>query len=148
LGEGSTTSNMGDFILMEGDKAIFDQAFGVAVVVVQPGTLVASGPATIRGKKLCVQGDETKVSVPGCTYSTPTFANAGTGTLKIAALAGNQIATKTNSGDKPVLLVGSKFQAKFEVLAPATNPAGVGDTVMMYPGTGSFATTNSLFQGT
>ena len=139
---------MGDFILMEGDKAIFDQTFGVAIVGVQPGTLVGSGPATINNKKLCVEGDESKVSVPGCTYNTPTFPTAGIGTLKIAALAGNQIATKTNSGDKPVLLVGSKFQAKFEVIAPASDPAGVSDTATEYPGTGSFTTTNTLFQGT
>jgi hypothetical protein len=139
---------MGDFILMEGDKAIFDQAFGVAVVVVQPGTLVASGPATITGKKICVVGDEAQVAVPGCTYTTPTFSAAGTGTLKIAALAGDQMAMKTNSGNKAVMLKGSKFTAKFEVIAPATNPAGVADAVMMYPGTGSFTTTNTIFQGT
>lgn len=139
---------MSDYILMEGDKAIFDQAFGAAVVVVQPGTLVATGPTTINGKKVCVQGDESKVSVPGCAYTTPVFSNAGTGTLKISVLAANQVATKTNSGNKAVLLVGSKFQAQFDVMAPATNAAGVGDTLTMYPGTGSFTTTNTLFTGT
>jgi len=138
---------MGDFILMEGDKAIFDQIFGAAIVVVQPGTLLATGPATINGKKVCVQGDESKVSVSGCSYSMPPFAN-GVGTLEIAALAANQIATKTNSGDKAVLLVGSKFQARFVVTVKAMDPNRVPDANSQYPGTGSFTTMNTLFTGT
>lgn len=138
---------MGDFILMDGDKAIFDAAFGAAVVVVQPGTLVATGPATINGKKVCVKGDETKVSVPGCSYTAGAY-EKGKGTLEIAVLAANQIATKTNSGDKPVLLVGSKFQARFIPEVKAMNSAGEFDNTTMYPGTGSFTTTNTLFSGT
>jgi len=71
---------MPDFILIEGDKANFLPNFGAAIVVVQPGDLKGSGPATLTGKKLCVDGDEKKVSVPGCSYMTPQYSIPGTGT--------------------------------------------------------------------
>ena len=67
---------MPDFILVEGDKANFLPSFGAAIVVVQPGDLKGSGPATFNGKKICVDGDEKKVSVPGCTYMTPQYSNS------------------------------------------------------------------------
>jgi hypothetical protein len=143
---------MGDFILREGDKAIFDPAFGVASVVVQPGDMKASGPATIQGKKLCVAGDEARLSVPGCMYTTATHPIPGQGTLKILALGGDQTAKKTDSGGKHVLLKGTTFQAKFEVQSPAQQPSPWGgppipDPVAMYLGIGRFITTNTLFQG-
>ncbi len=144
---------MGDFILIEGDKAMFMPNFGPAVVVVQPGDLKGSGPATLDGKKVCVDGDETKVSVPGCTYMTPQYSIPGTGTLKIASLAGNQKAKKTNTGGKAVLLKGGNFTAKFEVQSPAKQPPpGPGppipDATPQYSGNGMFVTTNVKFQGT
>jgi hypothetical protein len=141
---------MADYILIEGDKALFDAAFAPAVVKVRPGTLVGSGPATIGGKKICVQGDETKVVVEGCTYTTITHPIDGVGTLTIFALAADQKATKTNSGDKAMLLRGHKFTAKFEVKSKAMQPppASGTDPLTIYFGTGSFNTTNSLFQGT
>ena len=55
---------MTDFILIEGDKANFLPNFGAAVVVVRPGNLKGSGPATLNGKKICVDGDEKKVVPP------------------------------------------------------------------------------------
>ena len=78
-----------DYVLVDGDKAIFLPSFGAATVVVQPGTLRASGPATLSKQKLCVAGDEKSVSVPGCMYTTPTHSIPGTGTLEISALAGS-----------------------------------------------------------
>ena len=35
-----------DFVLIDGDQALFLPAFGAAIVVVQPGKLAGSGPAT------------------------------------------------------------------------------------------------------
>lgn len=142
---------MADFILIDGDKAIFLPNFGVAVVVVRPGDLKGSGPGTLNGKRLCVVGDETNVEVPGCVYMTPNYSIPGTGTLKIAALAGNQKAQKTNAGGKAVLLKGGNFTAKFEVQAPAKqpNPSGppIPDATPQYSGSGNFVTTNVKFQG-
>ena len=132
---------------------MFMPNFGAAVVVVQPGNLMASGPATLNGKKICVDGDETKVSVPGCTYMTPQYSIPGTGTLKIAALAGNQKATKTNTGGKAMLLKGGNFTAKFEVQSPAKQPppgpgSPIPDATPQYSGSGMFVTTNVKFQAT
>ena len=140
-------------MLIEGDKANFLPNFGAAVVVVQPGDLTGSGPATVNGKKICVDGDEQNVSVPGCTYMTPQYSIPGTGTLKIAALAGNQKAQKALTGGKAVLLKGGSFTAKFEVQSPAKQPPpGPGppipDASPQYSGNGMFITTNMKFQGT
>lgn len=141
---------MGDYILIEGDTVQFDSSFvPPAAVMVQPGKLTGSGPATIGGKKICVQGDEGDVSVP-CSYTTLTHSVPGTGYLEIAELATDQVATKTNTGDKAVLLRGKKFQAQFrvEVGAKEPPPKNTPDTATTYKGTGSFITTNTLFQGT
>ena len=143
---------MSDFILMEGDKANFLPTFGAAIVVVQPGDLEGSGPATINGKKICVDGDEKNVSVLGCTYMTPQYSIPGTGTLKIDALASDQLAKKTNTGGKAVMLKGKQFTAKFEVQSPAQQPQPpappVPDGSPEYSGNGMFITTNTKFRGT
>jgi hypothetical protein len=144
---------MPDFILLDGDVVVFQPAFGLATVLPQPGTLRASGPATLNGKKICVDGDEKQVSVPGCMYFTPQHSIPGTGTLKIAALAPNQKATKTQTGRKAVLLKGGQFTAKFEVQNPAKQPppgpgAPIPDPTPQYSGVGTFITTNTKFRGT
>ena len=144
---------MADLILIEGDSVIFIPAFGPAIVVVQPGQMEGSGPATINGKKISVDGDETKVAVAGCTYMTPQYSIPGSGTLKIAALAGNQKATKTQTGGKAVLLKGGNFTAKFEVQNPAKQPppgsgAPIPDATPQYSGNGMFIPSNMKFMGT
>ncbi len=144
---------MADFILIDGDKAVFLPSFAPAVVVVRPGYLKGSGPATFTGKKTCVDGDEKCVEVPGCVYTTPQYSIPGAGTLKIAALAGDQKARKTTTGGKAVLLKGSRFTATFEVQSPAKQPPpGPGppspDATTQYSGSGMFITTNLKFQGT
>ena len=144
---------MADFILIDGDKVIFMPAFTPATVIVQPGKLKGSGPATVGGKKICVDGDESKVSVAGCAYTTPQHSIPGTGTLKIKALAGDQKAKKTQTGGKAVLLKGGKFTAKFEVQSPAKQPppgpgSPIPDSTTQYSGNGKFVTTNVKFNGT
>ena len=144
---------MSDSILITGDKAIFNPTFGAATVVVQPGTLAGSGKGKISGKPVCVDGDEKKVIVPGCTYMTPMYSIPGVGTLSIQSLGGNQKARKTKDKGKPVLLKGSTFTAKFQVMIPAQQPPpGAGspipDATPQYSGTGSFLTTNIKAKGT
>ena len=143
---------MSDFILIDSDKAIFLPNFGTAVVVVKPGKIQGSGPATLNGKKICVSGDEKSVEVSGCTYMTPQYSIPGTGTLKIASLAGNQKAKKTLTGGKVVLLKGGQFTAKFEVQSQAKQPppgpgSPIPDPTPQYSGQGMFVTTNQKFQG-
>ena len=143
---------MGDFILLDGDIANFIPAFGPAVVVVQPGKLRGAGPATQNGTKVCVDGDESSVEVPGCMYVAPPYVIPGVGTLKIDKLAGDQVAKHTRSGGTPVMLKGSMFDAKFEVQSPAQQPAPPGppvpDSSTSYSGKGSFVTFNMKFTGT
>jgi Contractile injection system spike tip protein len=143
---------MADFILIDGDTVVFIPAFTPATVVVQPGKLEGSGPATLGGKKICVDGDESKVSVAGCVYMTPQYSIPGSGTLKISALAGDQKAKKTQTGGKAMLLKGGNFTAKFEVQTKAQQPppgpgSPVPDATKEYSGEGMFVTTNTKFQG-
>jgi Contractile injection system spike tip protein len=139
-----------DYVLIDADTATFLPSFGAAVVVVQPGSLSASGPATLGGKRLCIVGDEQSVSVPGCMYMTPAYPIPGTGTLEISALAGDQQASKTSSGNAKLMLVGGQFTAKFTVQQPAQQPTPGGspipDATPEYSGHGSFMTTNTKFR--
>ncbi|WP_437627014.1 hypothetical protein [Sorangium sp. So ce1151] len=144
---------MKELILVDGDKAIFLPSFTPALVHPRPGELKGSGPATLNGKKLCVEGDEGKVSVANCSYVIPGYSIPGKGTLKIAALESDQKATKTNTGGKAVLLKGTTFTATFEVQNPAKQPPkGPGppilDLTLKYEGKGMFTTTNKIFKGT
>jgi hypothetical protein len=141
---------MADFILVTGDMVMFNPAFGPAVIVPVPGTLAGSGRYSIGGKPVCVDGDEGKVMVSGVTYMSPAFPTPGVGMLTIDALGGDQKAQKTNSGGKPVLLKGSTFTAKFQVMTPAQLPTPGGpqmDASPEYSGTGMFVTTNVQVKG-
>ena len=95
---------MSDLILIDGDQVLFNPVFGIANVVVRPGKLAAHGAATIKGKKISIVGDEKEVSVSGCMYTTAIHTIPGVGTLKIAELAQDQIASKTYTADKKALL--------------------------------------------
>jgi hypothetical protein len=143
---------MSDFILLDGDQALFSPQFGAALVVVGVGALSASGPTTVGGAKVCVAGDESSVSVPGCAYTTPQHTIVGTGTLEVAALAADHTAQKTCSGGTSALLLGGTFTARFKVDVPAQQPppgAGspVPDAAPEYFGTGFFLSTNRKFKG-
>ncbi len=138
-----------DFILVDGDEAVFVPAFGDALVTVLPGRIRGGGPAQAGGRNVCVQGDEGSVKVEGCPYMTPAYSVPGVGTLGIARLAGDQVAGSTESGGAPVLLRGSVFTAGFQVVTPAMTPAvpPVPDPMTSYEGEGSFITTNLEVMG-
>lgn len=138
-----------DYVLIDGDQALFQPTFGAATVVVLPGSLQASGPATLNGSKLCVAGDEASVSVKGCVYLAPPFVIPGTGSLEIACLGGDQQASSTNTGGKAPLLVGGSFTARFKVESPAQQPTAAGpvpDSTPSYQGSGRFLTTNRILR--
>lgn len=141
---------MEDLVLIDGDQALFWPSFGAAIVTPQPGRITGTGPGTLRGRSLCVDGDEDSVTVDGCLYMTPQYCIPGTGTLKIDALASEQRAQKTRTGGKGVLLRGQRFRARFEVRSPALQPGPVPipDPMAQYQGQGWFSTTNTSFKGT
>ncbi|MQX37342.1 hypothetical protein [Roseospira navarrensis] len=131
-----------DFVLTSGDQAVFNPGFAPAIVVAPAGVLTGSGSATVSGLPVCVQGDEVSVVVTAA-YTTPTFPQPGAGILTITGLAPDQVATMSTSGGRPVLLKGSTFQARMQVVAPASNPSSV-DTVPVYSGAGTFITSNTV----
>lgn len=138
-----------DVVLIDGDQALFQPAFGAAIVVVQPGALQASGPATLNGKKICVAGDEASVSVKGCVYQSASYPIPGSGTLEVASLGSDQQTSTTCSGGQQLLLVGGSFTARFKVDSPAQQPTASGpvpDPMSEYSGQGSFQSANNILR--
>jgi hypothetical protein len=147
---------MADFVLLDGDTVMFLPTFDPgATVVVLPGRLKGSGPATLGGKKLCVVGDEGSVEVKGVQYFTGQYSIPGTGTLSIEALADDQKAKKSNTGGTALMLKGGNFTATFKPDPPPAcakqPPPGPGspvpDSTPQYSGKGMFVTTNTKFKG-
>lgn len=140
-----------DILIIDGDTVQFNPLQGMAIVVVRPVKIKASGKTKIKGKKICIQGDETKVEVANCMYSTPSFPVPGKGVLKIASLASNQLTKKSKSANKPMLLKGAVFNSKFEVQSPAKliTPTGeVPDPMPFYMGVGKFTPNNNSIKAT
>lgn len=134
-------------ILKTGDQAIFMPTFGPAIVTVAPGIITGSAAqVTIGGIAVCVDGDERSVQVPGCVYISGSFVTPGVGTLSIQTLGADQKSRKTKAMGKFVLLKGTMFTAKFQVMSPAMQPnppaPPVPDPMPMYTGQGQFVTTN------
>lgn len=144
---------MSDTVIIDGDIVNFLPNFGQAIVVPVPGTITGSGKCNISGKPTCIDGDEKSVEVQGCMYMTSVYSIPGSGTIKIDTLASDQLATKTKSNGKALILKGGKFNAVFEVLAPAMQPppgpsAPIPDSTKKYSGSGMFISTNIKLIGT
>ena len=142
---------MSDFILLTGDTANFLPAFGPAIVTVMPAPIIGTGARSkATGKIFCVSGDEKSVMALGCPYISGAYSTPGVGSLKIMALAPNQVAVRTKSAGKPVLLKGQMFDAIFEVMSPALDPIlATPDPMIQYPGgKGMFVSTNMRVKGT
>ena len=140
---------MSDFILINGDLAVYSAAFEGATVTSGPGVIEGSGRANVNGQPVCVTDDEKTATAPGA-YVTSSHPIPGSGILEISALADDQVASKTRSANVPVLLVGSDFEATFKVQAPAMQPTATGpvaDTTTQYKGSGSFTSSNGKFKG-
>lgn len=111
-----------DKILLNGDMATFDPKFGAATVAVRPDPILGHGPAMVKGKLICVEGDEKTVVVAGCTYITANHTIPGVGIITIKKLNANQLAKKAKTGGKKIMLLGGDYEAEFTVLAPAIDP--------------------------
>lgn len=143
---------MSDYILLNGDKVKFNSACGLATLQgTTETTLSCSAKGSVKGQAVCVEGDEKNVVI-SCKYISGAFTIPGEGTLKIDSLGNDQKATKTNSGGKPVLLQGSLFTAKFEVILPAMQPqpapsSPIPDQNTSYTGNGTFESNNKKWKG-
>jgi len=130
-------------IVLDGDQAVFTPSFPPATVVPMPGTISGTSSCASSGSTACVEGDEDSVSVSGVAYISGAFVTPGTGTLSISSLGSDQVATNGKSGEKGFILVGTQFNAEFEVSSPAVNPnSGVTDPVTSYSGFGTFVSSN------
>jgi hypothetical protein len=135
-----------DFVIINGDQAIFDPSFAPATVIAPPGVMTGTAIEKVNGLIACAVGDEASVVVAGAVYFTPSFPIPGVGTLTIESLAPDQKAVKGKSAGRVLILKGSKFRARFQVAAPAQVPTVGGpvpDPTPVYSGTGSFITTNT-----
>ena len=138
-----------DFVIINGDQAIFDPSFPPATVIAPPGVITGTAMAKVSGLVACAEGDEASVVVPGAAYFTPSFPIPGVGTLTIESLGPDQKAAKGKSAGRLLILRGTKFRARFQVAAPAQVPVTGGtvpDPTPVYFGTGSFITTNTRAQ--
>jgi hypothetical protein len=111
-----------DQVLLDGDQALYQPAFGAAVVVVRPGVLRGSGPATVNGKAVAIDGDEASAAVQGCVYQSAAYPIPGTGTLEVASLADDQRSSNSQSGGQALLLGGDPSMPAFWCRAPRSNP--------------------------
>lgn len=142
-----------DFIVIDGDTVEFESSFGDASVVVQSGTMIGSGHGSVDGYPMCIDGDEGKmVPVGPVAYTTKTHTIPGQGLLSIDSLASDQLATQTSCDGTAVILVGSKFNAKFTVVVPAMQPQSppatpTPDNNTEYKGFGTFSTQNDGVRG-
>jgi hypothetical protein len=133
-----------DFVIINGDQAVFDPSFPPATVIAPPGVITGTAKGKVSGLLACAEGDEASVVVAGAVYFTPSFPTPGAGTLTIESLGPDQKAQKGKSQGRVFILRGSKFRARFQVNAPATAPSGgAPDPTPIYSGTGSFITTNT-----
>ncbi len=138
--------------LLAGDEAIFPEPEFVsakgnkAMVMVEKGKGALKGSAGIQrdGRNLCLEEDGQKLTaIPGCSYCLDGYALGGKGTVKLKLDA-------TTSGilldGKPILLVGRKFDATFEVTEPAkkTPEDKIGDPNRIYTSKGAFAIVRKL----
>ncbi|MDQ7027558.1 MAG: hypothetical protein Q9P44_18595 [Anaerolineae bacterium] len=135
-----------DQIIVTGDQAIFIPAFGSAIITPIPGVITGSAATTTVTKKpACVEGDEATVVVPGVMYINASYVIPGTGTLTIQKLGSDQLSQKTKIGGKKVIVKGTMFDAKFQVMVPAQMPTPGGpvpDSVPQFSGKGQFVPSN------
>lgn len=129
---------MSSLVVIDGDALKFEANFGANMVTpTSPCLIQGSGEADITNKKICVLGDESKVSI-AATYTKSTHPTPGTGTITIAALAADQQALFITTGTA-VIVVGSQFTARFTPGSPAMDPQGKPDPNMgPAQGTGTF----------
>lgn len=144
-----------DVVILDQDVVEFSPVCGAAIVMVKPGKIKASGKSTVNGISVCVSGDEKKVAISGCDYITAMHTKPGKGTLKINALASNQLTSKTKSGNKALILKGNQFDSIFEVQVPAqdikpiaSGGAPIPDATPFYAGKGQLIPSNKKIKAT
>lgn len=135
---------MSTMVVIDGDMLKFETNFGANIVTpTAPCLIRGSGEADITNKKICVLGDERKVSI-AATYTKSTHPTPGTGNITIAALAADQQAAFATA-KTAVIVVGSQFTARFTPTSPAMDPQGKPDpNISPSGGSGKFINSQSF----
>lgn len=137
-----------DQLIRTGDQVQFMPNFGAAILLAPAITVISGSAATVMAAKsvVCVEGDEKMVTLPGIPYMSGSFVTPGVCMLTIQSLAADQTSKKTKAVGKAVILKGTMFTAKMQVVSPAMMPAPPGppvpDPVLTNMGQGMFITTN------
>lgn len=148
---------MEDFVILNGDTVQFiPQSFQPALLTMSTAFITAAqlspvmaGFFTVNGRIPCVEGDEQRAVVVNCSYTSGPYQIPGFGTLRIETLPPVNYAQNTRIGGKRVLVKGSPFPARFDVVTPAQLPptppafAPVPDPMPFYRGLAMFMTSNT-----
>lgn len=134
---------MSNSIIVDGDQLKFAAQFGINTVTPTATPVIhGSGEATIEDKKICILGDEAKVSVPA-SYQNGDYPTPGAGRITIIKLANDQQAPFATA-ETPVILVGSQFTASFTPEAPASGDKGPDPVTAPSTGSGTFINSQSF----
>lgn len=132
--------------IVNNDMVTFLPSFTPATIVPVPGKITASAAKTNATKKaICLEGDESSVTVSGVAYIGAAFPVPGVGQLTITKLNADQTSKKTKIEGKAPIVKGTMFTAKFTVQTPASliTPGGKqDDPVPTYTGQGQFVPSN------
>ncbi|MGK0706856.1 hypothetical protein ACSFCW_25885 [Yokenella regensburgei] len=115
-------------VVIDGDALTFNPQFG-AITITPPSQprISGSGEASIGEKKVCIVGDEERISFTVDYIRPPFVASPGKGLLTIKKLAPDQQAASAKAS-APMILVGSQFTTQFQPTVPAQDPQGKPDT--------------------
>lgn len=134
---------MNTIVIVDGDQLQFSPQFGDSTVTPTGSLRInGSGEVTITDKKICIVGDETKVSV-AASYIKGAFTTPGNGTITIVSLAADQQAIFATA-QTPIIVKGSQFIALFKPQTPAQNAIGQPDAPTPATGSGVFINTQSF----
>lgn len=135
-------------IIRTGDQVQFMPNFGAAILLAPAITVITGSAVTSNAVKMniCVVGDELKVMLPGIPYMSGSFVTPGVCMLSIMMLGPDQLSKTVKAGGKFVILKGTTFTAKMQIIAPAMQPnppaPPIPDPVPLNMGKGMFITTN------
>ncbi|KAB8031903.1 hypothetical protein [Fluviispira multicolorata] len=129
-------------LLLSGDQFFFDSIQGANLLIPKALFFITgSGNSDVLKRKICVEGDESSVVLPGIPYNTSTHSIPGVLICKIKSLADDNISKKTFELNKKALMVGDgNVEVEYIVAVPAIQPntPPVPDIKPFYSGKGSF----------
>jgi hypothetical protein len=134
-------NNVQDFIIVDNDVVTFEPQAPLNCFVVT--TTIPAGASKTKCIQIlsCILGDEKKVKL-NTGYTSGAFSTPGMGVLEISSLNSDQITKVSKIDLTPIILLGTKFNAKFTVQAPAKTSDSKPDPMSTYTLKGHFTNSN------